>query len=92
MIKEKIINATINKKAENIANDIIKNSKNQKSYGTSLLFEHYLVGSLDKMNTQDLEQLRYLITKIIRERLRKEKIIESTKNKTKSNDKSVMLK
>jgi hypothetical protein len=55
----------INTKAQNIAKDIIENSKNVKSYGTGLLFEHYLVGTLENLPIDKLKTLRHLITKII---------------------------
>ena len=55
----------INSKSQNIAKDIIENSHNVKSYGTGLFFEHYLVGTLDKLPIDKLKTLRHLITKII---------------------------
>jgi hypothetical protein len=66
-------------KAENIAKDIIENSKNQKSYGTGLMFEHYLVGTLDKLNIDNLKSLRHIITKIIRDKEKTKAIINAYK-------------
>lgn len=67
-----IINKVIEKKAENIAQSIIENSKNQESYGTGLMFEHYIVGALNGLTIDNLKSLRFIITKMIR---KKEKII-----------------
>ena len=52
----------INKSAKNIANEIIENGKNQKNYGTGLFFEHYIVGSLNKLSIKSRLQYHLAVT------------------------------
>lgn len=78
---EKINEKLVTSNAKKIAENIIKNSKNQESYGTGLLFEHYIVGSLKNLEISQLESLRFIITKMIREKTRKKEMIKATKVK-----------
>jgi hypothetical protein len=76
----------VNANAEKIAKEIIESGKNQESYGTGLLMEHYIVGSLDKLSIDNLEKLRTIITKIIRKKQHTKECIKANKNEKRKNN------
>lgn len=73
----------IKKIANNYIENVKKDSKNAKSYGTGLMLEHMLVSALNKFDVKDLERVRSLVSKMIKDKQRKIEIIKKDKENKK---------